>query len=80
MQRRDDRHSQVAQQSDDMAAGRTAEDSVFVLETDDIGIGEIEEIGRPQVRVDLLFLDLKPHFGRIIVARRVVVDRNDETI
>ena len=79
MQRRDDRHPQVAQQPDDVAAGRTAEDAVFVLEADDVGVGEIEEIGRPQVRVDLLLLDFEPHLRRVVVALRDVVDRNHES-
>ena len=80
MQRGDDRHPQVAQQPDDVAAGRPAEDSVFVLEADDIGVGEIEEIGRAQVRVDLLLFDFEPHLRRVVVSRRDVVDRNDEAV
>ena len=80
VQRGDDRHSQVAQEPDDVAAGRAAEDSVFVLEADDIGVGEIEKIGRAQVRVDLLLFDFEPHLRRIVVARRDVVDRNDEAV
>ena len=80
VQRRDDRHPQVAQQPYDVAAGRTAEDAVLVLEADDIGVGEIEEIGRPQVGVDLLLLDFEPNFRRVVVPLRNVVDRHDETI
>ena len=80
VQRRDDRHPQVAQQADDMAAGRAAEDAVLVLEADDVGVGEIEEIGRPQVRVELLFLDLEPDFRRVVVTLGNVVDRHDEAI
>ena len=76
----DDRHAQVAQQTDDMAAGRTAEDAVLVLEADDIGIGEIEEIGRSQVGVELLLLDFEADFGRVVVTLRNVVDGHDETI
>ena len=80
VQRGDDRHPQVAQQPDDVAAGRAAEDAVFVLEADDIGVGEIEEIGRPQVGVDLLLLDFEPHLRRVVVSRRDVVDRHHEAI
>ena len=76
----DDRHPQVAQQPYDVAAGRTAEDAKFVLEADDVGIGEVEEIGRPQVGVDLLLFDLESHFGGIVVPLRNVVDRHDETV
>ena len=67
-------------QPDDVAAGRAAEDSVFVLKADDIGVGEIEKIGSPQVRVDLLLFDFEPHFGRIVVTGRDVVDRHDEAV
>ena len=67
VQRGDDRHPQVAQQPHDVAAGRAAEDAELVLEADDVGIGEIEEVGRPQVRVDFLLLDLEPHLRRVVV-------------
>ena len=80
VQRRDDRHPQVAQQPHDVAAGRAAEDAVLVLQADDVGVGEVEEIGRPQVGVDLLLLDLEPDLRRVVVPLRNVVDRHHEAI
>ena len=80
VQRCDDRHAQIAQQPNDVAAGRTAEDAVFVLKADDIRVSEIEEIGRTQVGVDLLLLDFEPNFRRVVVTLGNVVDRHDETI
>jgi hypothetical protein len=46
VQRRDDRHPEVPQQIEDMAAGCTAIDPVLVLEANDIGVGEVQEVGR----------------------------------
>ncbi len=80
VERGDDWRPQIAHQPEDVAAGGTAEDAVFVLEADDVGIGEIEEVGRSQVRVDLLLLDLEPHLRRVVVTLGQIVDRDDETI
>ena len=64
----------------DVTAGRTAEDAIFVLHADDIGVGEIEEIGRAEVGIDLLLFNFEADFGRVFVALWHVVDRDDETI
>ena len=40
---------------------------ILVLQADDVGVGEVEEIGRAQVRVELLLLDLEPDLGRVFV-------------
>src|SRR5262249_48364955 len=51
-----------------------------MLETDDVGICEIEEVRGPQVRVDFLLLDLESHLAGIVVPLGNVVDRDHETI
>ena len=63
-----------------MAAGGTAEDAVFVLEADDVGVGEVEVIGRPEIGIELLLLDLEPDLRGIVVALGEIVDRNHEAI
>ena len=80
MQRGDDRHPQVAQQAEDVAAGRAAEDAVLVLEADDVGVGEVQEVGRAEVAVELLLLDLEPDFRRVVVPLGEIVDRHHEAV
>ena len=60
-----------------MAAGCAAENAIFVLEAHDIGVGEIEEIGRSQVGVELLFLDFEANFRRVVISLGNVVDGHD---
>ncbi len=63
-----------------MAARRAPEDAVLVLEADDVGIGEIQEVGRAEIRVDLLLLDFEPRLRRVVVSLREIVDRDHEAI
>ena len=67
VQGRDDRHPQVPQQAEDVAAGRAAVDPVLVLEADDVGVGEVQEVGRPEVAVEVLLVDLEPDLRRVVV-------------
>ena len=80
VQGRDDRHPQVAQQAEDVAAGRAAVDAVLVLEADDVGVGEVQEVGRPEVAVQVLLVDLEPDLRRVVVPLGAVVDRHDEAL
>ena len=77
---RDDRHPQVAQQAEDVAAGRPAVDAVLVLEADDVGVGEVQEVGRPAVALQVLLVDLEPDLRRVVVPLGAVVDRDDEAL
>ena len=63
MQGGDDRHPQVAQQSEDVAAGRAAENAVLVLQADNVGVAEVEEVGRPAIRVQVLLVELERTSG-----------------
>src|SRR3974377_1685521 len=63
-----------------MAAGRPAENPEFVLQANDVGITDIEEIRCPQIGGQILFLDFETNFRRILVAALEIVDRNRETL
>ena len=77
---RDDRHPQVPQQAEDVAAGRAAVDAVLVLEADDVGVREVQEVGRPEVALQVLLVDLEPDLRRVVVPFGAVVDRHDEAL
>ena len=66
MQGGDHRHSEISQQSQQMAAARASKDSEFVLQAEDIDVNQIQKIGRPPVRGDILFGNFETHFGRIM--------------
>ena len=80
MQRRDDRHPQVAQQREDVAARRAAVNAVLVLEADDVGVAEVEKVGRAAIRVEVLLCELETHLRRVLVALGHVVDRDDAAV
>jgi hypothetical protein len=44
MKRSDNGHSQFAQECQDMAAGRPAENAELVLQADDVHVADIEEV------------------------------------
>jgi len=44
MERSDNRHSQFAQECQDMAASRPAENAEFMLQADDVHVADIEEV------------------------------------
>ena len=74
----DDRRVQFAQQRQDMAAGRPAEDSKFVLERDHVHVAGVQEIGGAPVRVQFPLLNFEAHHVGILVASLHVVDRDSE--
>ena len=74
---RDDRHPEVAHQAEDVAARRAAVDAVLVLERDDVGVREVQEVGRPEVAVQILLGDLEPDLRRVVVSFGAIVDRHD---
>ena len=75
-----DRHPQIPQQADDVAAGRAAEDAVLMLQTDDVGVGEVQVVRRAQVTVKLLLLDLEPDFPRVVIPLGEIVHRHHEAV
>ena len=80
MQRRDDRHADHAQSRKQVVAGRSAKDSEFVLEAQNIRVAEVEKVGGAAVSLQVFFGYFKPDFGRIIVALWPVGYRNDRDI
>ena len=78
MQGRHDRHPQVPQEAEDMTARTPSEDPIFVLKADDVGIREVQEIGRAAIAVTVLLVDLEPNFGRVVVPFGTIVHRHDE--
>ena len=80
VQRGDDRHAQFAQQRQHVAAGRPAENPELVLQADDVGMADVEEIRRPQIGGQVLLLDFEAHFRRILVAALEVVDRHRKAL
>ena len=53
VQRRHDRHAQLAQQRQQVTAGLAAEDAVLVLHGDDVDGVDVQEVGRARVGVDV---------------------------
>ena len=54
MQRRDHRHLKAAQELQDVRASRSAENSIFVLQANQIDVAEIQEIRSLAVRRQLI--------------------------
>ena len=77
---RDDRHPQVAQQAEDVAAGRAAVDPVLVLEADDVGCCRSSGSRPPGGSFQVLLVDLEPDLRRVVVPFGAVVDRHDEAL
>ena len=67
MQRRDDRHFETRQEFDDVAAGLTAENPIFMLQGDNIEPCAVQEFGRLDILADGFFVNLKTHSRRIVV-------------
>jgi hypothetical protein len=63
--RRHHRHAQITHKFQQMAAGRTAENTVFMLHADNIRLADIEELRRGAVIAQFVLVDLKTHFFRI---------------
>ena len=80
VERGDDRHSQLAQQRQHVAAGGPAEDPELVLHADDVHVADVEEVRRALVGRQILLLDLEANDVRIVVAALDVVDRHRETL
>jgi len=78
VERCDDWNSQIAQKCEDEAAGRTTEDAILMLQTNDVSVAEVQVIGRAPVRIEVVFSELKAHLAGIFVALRQIVDRGDE--
>ena len=80
VQRGDDGHLQFAQQRQHMAARRPAENPELMLHANHVHVRDVQEIRRAQIRRQILLRDLEPHFRRIIITFREIIDRHDEAL
>ena len=80
MKRGDDGHPQFAQERQDVAAGRPAENAELVLQADDVHVADIEEVRGAQIGRQVLLLNFEANHLRVFVAARDVVDRHGEAL
>ena len=80
VQRRHNRHAQLAKQCEDVAARLASEDSIFVLHAHDIDAIDVQEICRTAVRCDIAFGDLEPDARRVRVTSASIVHREHEAV
>src|SRR5208337_2209753 len=73
MQRCHYRHLQAAQQMQNVASGRTAEDSIFVLQAHHVDVVEVQEFGCFLIRLHVVLSERTSHpLGIVISWFRVV--------
>ena len=77
---RDDRHSEFAQQGENVTADVTAEDAKFMLQTNDVDVADIEKLGCAQIRGEFLFFNLKANYFRIFVTSLEIVYCDRKTL
>jgi hypothetical protein len=75
MQRGHHRHAQIPQQFQQVAAGRTAEKSVFMLNADNVRLTDIEKLRRHAVVAQFVLTDLEAYLIGIKVPFGPVVHR-----
>src|SRR5690348_17086790 len=80
MKRGDNRHSQFAQERQDMTTGRPAENAELVLQTDNIHIANVEEVRGAHIGRQILLLNFEANHLRVLVATRNVVDRHGQAL
>src|ERR1700720_771670 len=80
MKRCDNRHSQFAQECQDVTTGGPAEYAELVLQTDNVHVADVKEVRGTQIGRQVLLLNLEANHFRVLIAARNVVDRNCETL
>src|SRR5260221_11851147 len=75
MQSRYHWHIHVAEEGEKMAARHTAVDTEFVLNRNHLDVIDVQEIRRPPVRIQLLFIDFKTNPGRVVIPLRPIIHR-----
>src|ERR1700693_1075931 len=80
MQRRDNAHSQFAQEGQDVSAGGSTENAELVLQADDVDVADVEKVRGAQIGGEVLFLNLETNHLRVFVATRNVVDRDGQAL
>ena len=77
---RHDRHAKLAKQREDVAAGLAAEDSVLVLQAQDVDGIDVQEVRRTTVRREVALADLEADPVRVGVTLAGVVHREHEAV
>src|SRR2546425_2891065 len=80
MKRCDDRHSQIAQECQDVTTGRPTENAELMLQADDIHVANVEEVRSTQIGRQVLLLNLEANHLRVLVATWNVVDRHGQAL
>src|SRR5205085_4797588 len=80
MKRCDDGHSQFAQERQDVTTDGPAKNTELVLQADYIHIADVQEVCGAAIGRQVLLLNLKANYLRILVATRNVVDRYGEAL
>jgi hypothetical protein len=80
VERGDDRHSQFAQERQQVEPGGPAEDPELVLHADDVHVPDVQEVRGALIGRDVLLLDLVANDVRIVVPALDVVDRHGEAL
>ena len=63
-----------------MAARRPSKNPELMLQANDVGVTDVQEVRRPLVGRQILLLDLESDYLRIFVAALDVIDRNCEAL
>ena len=77
VQRRDDRHAEARKQLENVGAGFAAENSEFVLQTNDVEPAGVQEGRGAHIVFDGVILDLQGDRTGIVIGLTVVVHRDD---
>jgi hypothetical protein len=73
-------HLQATQKFQDVAAGRSAENSVLMLQANQVNIAEIQEIRGLAIGSQFILRKFEANSGRIAVTFRSIVDRQREKL
>src|SRR5919106_592100 len=78
MQGRHNRHSQFAEQSENMATRPPAKNAILKLKADEVHIVDIQEVGGTTIGIDILLRELKSDARWVSVADFHVVNRHGD--
>src|SRR3981081_2532650 len=73
MQSRYHWHIHVAEEGEKMAASDTAVNTEFVLNRNHLDVIDVQEVCRPAIRIQLLFIDFKTDPGRVVIPFRPII-------
>jgi hypothetical protein len=74
MKRDDNRHSQFAQECQDVTTGGTAENTELVLQANDVHVADVEEVRGTHIGRQVLLLNLEANDLRVLIATFDVVN------